>query len=40
MAWEMGVFVGFGWGLVVGLVVVYCVGIINVDLIKYDFLFE
>ncbi|MEM1135605.1 MAG: DNA polymerase III subunit alpha [Bacteroidota bacterium] len=37
---EMGVFVGPGRGSAAGSVVAYCVGITNIDPIKYDLLFE
>jgi DNA polymerase-3 subunit alpha len=37
---DMGVFVGPGRGSAAGSVVAYCTGIINIDPIKYDLLFE
>lgn len=37
---EMGVFVGPGRGSAAGSVVAYCIGITNIDPIKYDLLFE
>lgn len=37
---EIGIFVGSGCGFFVGFLVVWCIGIINVDLICYGFLFE
>lgn len=37
---EMGVFVGPGRGSAAGSVVAFCVGITNIDPIKYDLLFE
>lgn len=39
-AWDMGVWVGPGRGSAAGSVVAYCVGITNIDPIKYDLLFE
>ncbi|MFM1892864.1 MAG: hypothetical protein RIQ90_30 [Bacteroidota bacterium] len=39
-AWDMGVWVGPGRGSAAGSAVAYCVGITNVDPIKYDLLFE
>lgn len=35
-----GIFVGLGRGLVVGSLVVYCLGIIMIDFIRYNLLFE
>jgi DNA polymerase-3 subunit alpha len=37
---EMGVFVGPGRGSAAGSVVAYCIGITNIDPIKYNLLFE
>ncbi len=37
---EMGVFIGPGRGSAAGSVVAYCIGITNIDPIKYDLLFE
>jgi DNA polymerase-3 subunit alpha len=37
---DMGVFVGPGRGSAAGSVVAYCIGITNIDPIKYDLLFE
>ena len=37
---EMGVFVGPGRGSAAGSLVAYCIGITNIDPIKYDLLFE
>lgn len=37
---ELGVFIGPGRGSAAGSVVAYCVGITNIDPIKYDLLFE
>lgn len=37
---EMGVYIGPGRGSAAGSVVAYCIGITNIDPIKYDLLFE
>ena len=37
---DMGVFVGPGRGSAAGVVVAYCIGITNIDPIKYNLLFE
>lgn len=37
---EVGIKVGLGCGFVVGVFIVYVLGIINIDLVKYGFLFE
>jgi DNA polymerase-3 subunit alpha len=37
---DMGVFVGPGRGSAAGSVVAYCIGITNIDPIKYNLLFE
>lgn len=37
---EMGVFIGPGRGSAAGSVVAYCIGITNIDPLKYDLLFE